>query len=112
MYEHLVSANSRLNFNEIVSARSSLLPTEPLFGCAMRLLPRKAEHLVLPGPFRRQVAEASDAQAVGEPAIDGRFDQIMCEESQRDGHVDISRAAVFSRRDAVRTGCWISDEFI
>jgi hypothetical protein len=27
------------------------LPTETVFGC-MRLLPRKAEHLVLPGPFR------------------------------------------------------------
>ena len=112
VYEHPVSANSRLNFNEIVSARSSLLPTEPLFGCAMRLLPRKAEHLVLPGPFRRQIGEASNAHAVGEPAIDGRFDQIGRKESKRDCHVDLSRAAVFSRRDAVRTGCWISDEFI
>ena len=78
----------------------------------MRLLPRKAEHLVLLGPFGWQVAEASDAHAVGEPTIDGRFDQIGREESKRDGHVDLSRAAVFSRRDAVRTGCWISDEFI
>src|SRR6516165_340462 len=112
VYEHLVSANSRLNFNEIVSARSSLLPTEPLFGYAMRLLPRKTEHLVLPGPFGRRIGEASNAHAMRQPAIDGRFDQIGREESQRDGHVDFSRAAVFSRRDAVRTRCWISDEFI
>ena len=67
---------------------------------------------MLPGPFRRQVAEASDAHAVGEPTIDGRLDEIGRKESKRDGHVDLSRAAVFSRRDVVRTGCWISDEFI
>ena len=30
-------------------------------------MPKKAEHLVLPGPIRRLVAEASDAHAVGEP---------------------------------------------
>ena len=74
-----------------------LLPTETLFGC-MRLLPKKAEHLVPPGPFRRQVAEASDAHAVGDPAIDGRFDQIRRQESKRDCHVDLSRAAVCERQ--------------
>ena len=76
------------------------------------IIARKPEYLVLPGPFRRQVGEASNAHTVGEPAIDGRFDQIGREESKRDGHVDLSRAAVFSRRDAVRTRCWISDEFV
>ena len=39
-----------------------------------RLLRRKAEHLVLAGPLRRQIGEASNTHAVGEPAIDGRFD--------------------------------------
>ena len=78
----------------------------------MRLLPRKGEHLVRLGPFGRQVAEASNAHAVGEPAIDGRLDEIRREESKRDCHVDLSRAAVFSHRDAVGTRCWISDEFI
>ena len=68
----------------------------------MRLLPRKAEHLVLLGPFRWQVAETSNAHAMREPAIDGRFDQIGRGESQRDCHIDLSRAAVFSFRDAVR----------
>ena len=48
------------------------------------IIARKPEYLVLPGPFRRQVGEASNAHTVGEPAIDGRFDQIGCEESQRD----------------------------
>jgi hypothetical protein len=37
---------------------------------SVRLLRSKAEHLVLPGPFRWQVGEASNAHAVGEPAID------------------------------------------
>jgi hypothetical protein len=67
---------------------------------------------MLLGPFGWQIGEPSDAHAVGEPAIDGRFDQIGRKEGQRDRHVDLSRAAVFSRRDAVRTRCWISDNFI
>jgi hypothetical protein len=31
---------------------------------------------VLAEPLRREVGEASNAHAIGEPAIDGRFDQI------------------------------------
>ena len=42
----------------------------------VRLLRRKTEHLVLAGPFRRQVGEASNAHAMRQPAIDGRFDEI------------------------------------
>jgi hypothetical protein len=42
---------------------------------------------VPPGPFRRQVGEASNAHAVRKPAIDGRFDQIGRKESQRDAMV-------------------------
>ena len=78
----------------------------------VRSLLRKAEHLVLPQPFRWQVGEASNAHAVREPAVDGRFDEIRCEESQRDCHVDFSRAALFPPGDAVGTCRWISDEFI
>ena len=78
----------------------------------VRLLRRKAEQLVLAGPLRRQVGEASNAHAVGQPAIDGRFDQIRREESKRDCHVDLSRAAFFSLGDAVGTRCWIREEFI
>src|SRR5262249_41135386 len=72
----------------------------------------KAEHLVLPGPLRWQVGEASNAHTTGKPAVDGRFDQIGCEKRKRDGHIDVSRAALFPLGDAVRTCCWISDEFI
>ena len=78
----------------------------------VRLLRRKAELLVLAGPLRWQVGEASNAHAVGEPAIDGGFEQIRREESKRDCHVDLSRAAVLSLGDAVGTRCWIREEFI
>jgi hypothetical protein len=40
-----------------------LPPTETLFGW-MRLLPEKAVHQVLPGPFGWQVGEASDAHTM------------------------------------------------
>jgi len=88
------------------------LPTETPFKCAVRLLPRKAEHLVLPGPLRRQVGEASNTHAMRQSAVDGRFDQIGRKESERDYHVDLSRAEVFPLGDAVRTCCRISDKFI
>ena len=77
----------------------------------MRSARGKTKHLVLPRPFRWQVGEASNAHAMRHPAIDGRFDEIGGEESQRDCHVDLSRAAVLPLGDAVRTRCWISDEF-
>ena len=75
-----------MNFNETVSAPSSLpqkfrflaqrpLPRDSVRVC-VRLLHRKAEHLVLSGPFRRQVGEASDADAMRERAIDGGCSEL------------------------------------
>jgi hypothetical protein len=78
----------------------------------VRLLRRKAEYLVLAGPLHRQVGEASNTHAMRQPAIDGGLDEIGGEESQRDCHVDLSRAALFPLGDAVRTRCCVSDEFI
>ena len=78
----------------------------------VRLARGEPEHLVLPGPFGRQVGEASNAHTMRESALDRRFDEIGCEESQRDCHIDLSRAAVFTRGDGLRTCCWISDELI
>src|SRR6516225_5247954 len=107
-----VSANSRLNINETVSAPSSLLEQLCSLNRERRwtrwiricgLARRKAEHLVLARPLRWQVAEASNAHAVGEPTIDGRLDEIGRKESKLDCHVDLSRAAVFSLGDAVYT---------
>jgi hypothetical protein len=65
---------------------------------------------VLAGPLRRQVGEASNADAMRQPAIDGRLDEIGRQEGQRDCRVDLSRAALFPLGDAVRTCCWVSDE--
>jgi hypothetical protein len=45
-----------------------------IFGA--RLLHRKAERVVLWGPFRRQVGGASDAHAMREPAIDGDCSEL------------------------------------
>jgi hypothetical protein len=42
----------------------------------VRSLRRKAEHLVLSGPFRRQVGEASDAHTMREPVIDGGCSEL------------------------------------
>ena len=64
---------------------------------------RKAEHLVLAEPFRWQVGEASNANAMGEPAIDCRFDEIGRKENKRDCHVDLSRAASFPLGDGLGT---------
>ena len=60
----------------------------------------KTEHLVLAGPLRRQVGEAGNPHTMGKPAVDGGFDEIGGKESQRDGHVDLSCAAVFPLGDA------------
>ena len=43
---------------------------------------RKAEHLVLLRPFGGQVDETGNAHPVREPAIDGGFDEIGCEEGE------------------------------
>ena len=67
-----------------------------------RLACRKTKDLVLPGPLRWQVGEASNPHAVGQPATDGGLDEIGSKESQRDRHVDLSRAAVFPLGDTVR----------
>jgi hypothetical protein len=42
---------------------------------------RNAEHPVLSGPFHWQVGEASNSDAMGEPAFNGGFDEIRSEES-------------------------------
>jgi hypothetical protein len=39
-----------------------------------RLARRKTKHLVLPGPLRWQVGEASNPHAVGQPSTDERRD--------------------------------------
>ena len=71
-------------FGAFVSAREIPFPGNGDFGSKRRgsnvqLLSRKAQHLVLTGPFGRQVGEASNAHAVGEPTLDRRSDEIRRE---------------------------------
>jgi hypothetical protein len=73
---------------------------------------RKSEHLVLAGPFRRQVGEADNSHAMREPSFDRRLDEVGREEGKRDRHVDLADAAAVSRRDAFRIRSRIGDEFI
>jgi hypothetical protein len=60
----------------------------------------KAEQFVLPGPYGRQICEASDAQAELQSAFDGRFDETGREEGKRDRHVYFADAAVLSSRNS------------
>jgi hypothetical protein len=87
--EGLACTSTFLCGKNSVSSRRPL-PTETLFKSAVRLLRRKAEHLVLAGPLRRQVGEASNADAMRQPAIDGRLEEIGCEEGQRDVRKSVS----------------------
>jgi hypothetical protein len=54
------------------------------------LLRGQAEHLVLAGPFGRQVGEADNAHAMREPSFDRRLDEVGREEGKRDRHVDLA----------------------
>ena len=45
-----------------------------------QLLRRKPKHLVLAGPFGRQVGEADHSHAMREPPVDGGRDEIRREE--------------------------------
>ena len=72
--------------------------------------PNDYQPLVLAGPLRWQVGEASNAYVMGEPAVDGGFDQIGRKESQRNCHIDLARTAVFPHGDAVCSCRWISDD--
>jgi hypothetical protein len=81
-------------------------------GSNARLLGGKAKHLVLAGPFGRQVDEAGDAHAVGKPTLDGCLNKIRRQECQRDSHVDLARAASLVLGNAFRSGFWIGREFV
>jgi hypothetical protein len=70
------------------------------------LLRRKPEHLVLAGPFCRQVGEADNSHATRKASFDRRLDEVGREEGERDRHVDLADAAAVARRDACRISPW------
>jgi hypothetical protein len=66
-------------------------------GTALQLLRIKSEHLKLPTPFSRRIAQPFDADATWQAALYSCFDKIWCQERERDRHVDLPNAALFAR---------------
>src|SRR5260221_9526071 len=71
-------------------------------GSNEELMRRKSEHLVLAGPFGRQVSEADDAHALREPSFDRSLDEVGREEGERDCHIYFAGTAAVSRCDAAK----------
>src|ERR1700722_10448121 len=61
----------------------------------------ETEQLMLTRPSDGRVEQAGNADATGEPAVDGRLDEVRCEEGERDRHLDVSLAASLPSGDAV-----------
>jgi hypothetical protein len=72
------------------------MPEWGVFRLSPKLFRVETEDLELLAPFGGQIAETLDADAAGQAAFDGCFDQIRRKESERDGHVDLPRAAVLA----------------
>ena len=68
------------------------------------LLSWKAEHVVLAGPFHRQVGEACNPHAVRESTFNGGPNEVRCKERQGDRHIDFADAAIFALGDAFGAG--------
>lgn len=46
------------------------------------LLRGETEHLALAGPFGWEIAKAGDAHSMRQPAFNGRFDKVWCQEGK------------------------------
>ena len=77
-----------------------------------RLLRRKAEDRILPGPFGRQIGEAGYPHPVRKPPLYGGSDQIRGEERKRDRHIHLADAAPLSVSNAFRGCRFLGDKFI
>ena len=62
----------------------------------MRVQP---ERLELSSPFRGRVAESLDTDTARQTTFDRCFDEVGCEERERDGHIDLSHAAFLACGD-------------
>jgi hypothetical protein len=59
----------------------------------------QSEGFELSGPFRGRVAESLDTNAARQTTFDCCFDEVRCEERQRDSHIDLSHAAFLACGD-------------
>jgi hypothetical protein len=66
------------------------------FGNLLRI---QSEGFELSAPFRGSVAEPFDTDAARQTTFDRGFDEVRCEERERDGHVDLSHAAFLACGD-------------
>ena len=55
------------------------------------------------GPLGRSIAETSDADTPGQSSFDGRLHQPRCEERQRNRHIDLANATLFTRSNLLDT---------
>jgi hypothetical protein len=60
----------------------------------LRVQPKRFE---LPTPFRRSIAQPLDVDASRQTALDRSADELGSKESERDGHVDLTDAALLAR---------------
>jgi hypothetical protein len=65
-------------------------------GPALQLFRIESERLELSAPFNRRIAEPLDTDAAGQATFYGCFDEIGCEEGERDGHIDLPNAALLA----------------
>jgi len=78
----------------------------------MTLLREEAQDLVLATPFGWQIAKTDKAHSVRQPAFNSCLDEMGCKKGERDRHIDLSYAALFSRRYRFRICRRIRDKFI
>jgi hypothetical protein len=77
-----------------------------------RLQHRESKHLVLAGPFGRQVGKTGNSHTVRELPINGRLDEVGREECERDRHVDLARSAALASGDAFGSGSGVGNKLV
>jgi hypothetical protein len=77
--------------------RTSALGRRDL-GPALQLLRPESKRLKLAAPFGRRITESLDADAPGQATFNRCFDEIGCEEGERDRHIHLPNAAFLALR--------------
>jgi len=72
----------------------------------------RSKRSVLLRPFNGQIAQARNTYSAWQPAMNGSFDEIRCEESKRDRHVDLAHAAALSCSDHLDIWCSDLKQFV
>jgi hypothetical protein len=76
------------------------------------LLRIQSERLELPAPFGGRVAKPLDPNATRQPTFDRCFDEVRCEEGQRDRHIDLTHATFLTCRNLVDVSVRARDDLI